>query len=59
MTAKKFKQYLSQLIEHDGQFVIDTIEMEDLEKNKMGDEIMFVAGEDETETFTLDILKIK
>jgi hypothetical protein len=59
MTAKKFKQYLEQLIVHDGLFVVDTIDMEDLYKNKVGDEIMLVAGEDQTQTFTLDILKIK
>jgi len=59
MTAKKFKQYLEQLIVNDGLFVVDTIDMEELYKQKVGDEIMLVAGEDQTQTFTLDILKIK
>lgn len=62
MTANKFKKYLTKLIEDDGVFVVDTIDMKQLIKDarKEGfDDVIMVAGEDETEVFTMPILKIK
>lgn len=61
MKAKLFKQILEDLLDHNG-FATDLIDMKDLERDskKAGfDEVMYVAGKDDTEVFVINILKIK
>jgi hypothetical protein len=56
MTSKNFKKYLDKIIELDGLFVTDTIDMKGIETPM--DEVMYVAGDDEKEVFLIHIQKI-
>lgn len=61
MNTKVFKNKLSKIIDESGEFVTDTIEMKELitrAKNFGFDDILYVAGEDHNEVFTLSITKI-
>ena len=61
MNTKTFKKKLIGAIEKSGEFVTDTIDMEELvaSEKKMGfDDIVLVSGKSHTEIFTLSISKI-
>ncbi len=61
MTTKTFKYKLVKLLENNGEFVTDVIDMDELKKDakKQGfDDILYVAGEKEDEVFVLLIQKI-
>ena len=59
MTTKTFRNKLEKIIESSNEFVVDTIDMEELKRDKFTDDIMFVAGEDEKSVFLLHIQKIE
>lgn len=58
MTSKKFRQKLVELIEltSTSDFVTDTIDMEGI--TTPFDEVIYVAGEGETQVFLIHIQKI-
>ena len=60
MTSKTFTEKLRKIIEKEGTFVVDTIDMAEnkkLTKEQGFDDIILVAGEN-METFALSIQKI-
>lgn len=61
MGIKTFSDKLKKIIDKDGSFVTDTIDMEELKQSasEQGfDDAIFVAGEDHNEVFLLCVQKI-